>query len=176
VIIHASTTRIPVAHYTFSRREHEFDPATKVWTVYFDPENGPPGSGSDGMILNFYGWDHSIDPQAIAQEWVRHAGEKQVIFKFQAPDDVTHQPAFFIVAEAMHLDRGYGYLDISKITSAGNGTYAVTYDRRFTGKDVDAIDKTMKEWLLTPEAHAVQKSIGTLSVDADWQQALTKSH
>ncbi len=176
VVVHANTTRIPLAGETFSRREQELDPATNVWTVYFDPENTLPAGASDGLILNFYGWDPPTEPSVVAQAFVRRAGDSQIIFKFQAPDEVTHKPAFFIISKAMHLDRGYGYLNISKITSVGSAAYAVTFDRRFPGKDAAAIDQAIKQWLLTPEAHTVQNALGTLSMDTDWEPAARKPH
>ena len=160
----------------YDRKETKFDSATHVWTVYFDPEAGEPTNPDHGLIFNFYGWNANASARSVAEAWMNRTDGVRTIFKFQAPDEVTRLPAFFIVSETMHADRGYGYVNISKIASAGSGAYAVTYDRRFAGNTPAEVDGSVRAWLLTSEAKEVQKAIAGVGIEPDWQEALNHSH
>lgn len=174
--ISAATAVITFSGETYSRQEKEYDSKTRVWTVYFDPSSAAPGSTGRGLIFNFYGWNPPSSPLAVAQAWVSQGGDLHTIFKFQAPDDVTKAPAYFIFSETMRISRGYGYANISKVTSIGAGAYAVTYNQRFPGTDPADIDRKIRAWLLTQEAKNIENAIGAVDVDPDWQTFLTQSH
>jgi len=170
--VRSTTKALQFNHQTFTKNEEDFDPDTKVWSVFFDLKGAPPGTGEQGVIFNFYGWDPPVSPESIAEAYV---DKNPTILKFQAPDDVTKATAYFIYSENFHVDKHYGYANITKISSIGTSTYAVSYGRRIQGQDETEIDKNIKAWLLTDDAKGVEKSIGQIAIDKDWQQHFAKS-
>lgn len=161
---------------SYDRAETEFDASTHVWTVYFDPENVQPDLADRGLIINFYNWNPPSSAADIAQALGENRGSTTSIYKFQAPDEITKLPAYFIVSEAIHADRGYGYANISKVSPLGSGAYAVTYDQKISGKNALEIEMKIRNWLMTDEAKKIEKVIASVGVDRDWQDALTKSN
>jgi hypothetical protein len=155
----------------FGPKDEEFDPATRVWTAYFDLT----ANGDDGLILNFYGWDPPSSPESIAQAFISPRKSFKVIWKFQAPDDVTKAPAFFIVSETDRSEKGYGYANLSKITSAETSAYTVTYTKKFPCKSADDLDTKVKAWLLSGQGRAINSELGWVGVSDEWREHLTKS-
>ena len=155
----------------YGPKEEEFDPTTRVWTAYFDAS----ANGDDGLIFNFYGWDPPSSPESIAQAYIAPRKGLKVVWKFQAPDDVTKAPAFFIVSETDRSEKGYGYANLSKIASAQTGAYTVTYTKKFPCKGADDLDTKVRAWLLSDESRAISSELGRVGVNDEWREHLTKS-
>jgi len=84
----------------FGPRTQEFDPKTKVWTVWFRKDGEPPALSDEDLIFNFYSWKPATSSEAIAQAFVRPRENQHVLAKFEAPDGITKAPAYFIVSAA----------------------------------------------------------------------------
>ena len=152
----------------FGPRDEEFDPGSRVWTEYFDAS----ANGDDSLIFNFYGWEPPSSPESVAEAYIAPRKGLKIIWKFQAPDDVTKAPAFFIVSETDRSEKGYGYVNLSKITSAGTSAYTVTYTKKFPCKGADNLDTKVKAWLLSDESKAISSELGRVGVDSGWKEYL----
>jgi hypothetical protein len=153
----------------FGPKDEEFDPGTRVWTEYFDGS----ANGDDSLIFNFYGWEPPSSPESVAETFIAPRQGLKIIWKFQAPDDVTKAPAFFIVSETDRSEKGYGYVNLSKITSAGTSAYTVTYTKKFPCKNADSLDAKVKVWLLSDESKAIRSELGRVGADSGWKEYLT---
>jgi hypothetical protein len=153
----------------FGPKTEEYDPNTKVWTVWFRKDGKPSALSEEDLILNFYGWPGPT-PDTIVQAFVRPRQDLRVIGKFEAPDDLTKAPAFFIVSQTLYADETYGYVNSSKITSVGNGTYTVTLAKKINGNSIADIESKGKAWFLGEEGQATSRAISLVGVDRSWEQ------
>lgn len=115
------TEMLRVGDGDFGPKTVEFDRKTKVWTVWFRKDGEPPPLSAANLIFNFYSWKPATSAEAIANAFVHPRENVLVLGKFQAPDDVTKTPAYFIVSEALYPGETYGWVNVSKITSLGTG-------------------------------------------------------
>jgi hypothetical protein len=157
---------------SFNQREYgpkteKFNPAPRVWTVRFSKDGKPPGQTEEELIFNFYGWKAATSPMQIAEAYIGRRDNVKILGKFQAPDDVTKLPAYFIVSETLYPGEPGGFVNISKITSVGTGTYAVTFSKTIDGNNPA---EKGKAWFLGAEGQAVAKAIGQVGVDESWEQ------
>lgn len=153
----------------FGPKTEEYDSATHVWTVWFRKDGQPAQLSDADLIFNFYGWP-GPSPDSVAKAYVRPRQYLHPIGQFQAPDELTKQPAFFIVSQTLYPDETYGYVNISKITSVGNGAYTVTLAKKITGGSAADIERKGKAWLLSDEGKMASRSVGNVGVDRSWQQ------
>jgi hypothetical protein len=160
----------------FGPRTEEFDKNTKVWTVWFRKNGEPPGHSNENVIFNFYGWNPPIAPEVIAKSFVSPRENVQILGRFRAPDDITKQPAYFVVSESLYPGETYGYVSISKITSAGSSAYTVTFTKVIAGPSTEDVDKKVRAWLISAEGKAFSEAIGHVGVDPDWEQHLAHAH
>jgi hypothetical protein len=153
----------------FGPKTEEYDSETLVWTAWFRMDGQPPQFSNADLIFNFYGWP-GPSPDSVAKAYVRPRQYLHLIGQFQAPDEVTRETAFFIVSQTLYPDETYGYVNISKITSVGNGTYTVTLAEKITGSSTEDIERKGKAWLLSDEGKMASRSVGNVGVDRSWQQ------
>jgi hypothetical protein len=157
--------------HSYGPRAEDFDPATGVWTVRFRSDgishtqatSTPPNE----ILLNFYGWHPATDPKDIAEAYIAPRPNIRILGKFQAPDDLTKRPAFFILSESIYPGEPDAFVNISEITSLGTGAYAVTFSHFVPGANAE---QRGKDWYLSPEGHAVAAAIGHIAVDPAWEQ------
>jgi hypothetical protein len=154
-------------------KTEEYDPRTKVWTVWFRKNGEPPALSVEDLIFNFY-QSPGTSPESIANAFVRPRPNIEVLGKFEAPDDLTKRPAFFIVSETLYSGQNCGYVNISKISSVGSGAYTVTLARKITGTSTADIKQKGKVWLLSAEGKADSRTLGQVSVDPSWEQYLAQ--
>jgi hypothetical protein len=149
-----------------------FDPTNKVWTIFFK-EDGKLSQPDEELIFNFYGWNPPTSPSSIASAWLDRGDNVHTIWKFEAPDDLTKSPAYFFVSATTYPGQLFGYVNITKITSAGpNGAYAVTFSKKITGRDASQFDKNVRAWILSEEGKTASKAIGYVGVDSSWERYL----
>lgn len=153
----------------FGPRTEEYNSKTNVWTEWFRKDGQPAQLSDADLIFNFYGWP-GPSPDIVANAFVRPRQDIHVIGQFEAPDDLTKAPAYFIVSQTLYSDETYGYVNISKITSVGNGTFTVTLAKKIAGSSTADIDRKGKAWILSDEGKAASRSIGNVGVDGSWQQ------
>lgn len=160
----------------YGPKAEEFDPTSKVWTVYFKEDGAPQEQPNKELIFNFYGWDPPISPHSIVQAWLNRGDNVHTIWKFEAPDDITKDPAYIVVSETIYPSQPFGYINLTKISSIGTGAYAVTFSKKVIGSDSAEIEKNIKIWLLSEEGRTTSRAIGYVGTDAIWQAYLTKPH
>ena len=160
--------------HDFGTKTEEFDPHPKVWTVYFRKDGEPSSLSDEDLIFNFYGWNPSTSPEGIAQALLKPRENLNIIWKFEAPDDLTKAPAYFFISETQYPGEMFGYVNITKISSTGGGAYAVTLDKKITGTSVVDIDKKCKAWLISEEGKASTTELGHVGVDPTWEQHFAK--
>ena len=179
---HADSPALSVSPHSttisFNQREYgpkteKFNPETRVWTVRFSKDGKPPGQTEKELIFNFYGWNPATFPKQIAEAYIGRRDNVKILGKFQAPDDVTKLPAYFIVSETLYPGEPGGFVNISKITSVGSGAYAVTFSKTIDGNNPA---EKGKAWFLGPEGQAIAKAIGQIGVDESWELHFADSH
>jgi hypothetical protein len=159
----------------FGPKTEEYDSDTKVWSVWFRKNGQPPARSEADVIFNFYGWPGS-SPETIARAFLRPRQDLRIIGKFEAPDDVTKKPAIFVVSETLYPNETYGYVNLSKITSFGSGTYTVTFAKKLTGDSTAEIERKGVAWFLSEEGKATFDTIGHVGVDRAWEQYFAQKH
>ncbi len=174
--INPTTEMLLFNNQDYGPKTEEFDPATKVWTVYYKKSREQEEVADEELILNFYGWEPATDSASIARAFIGRRDNIQILGKFQAPDDITKAPAYFIVSETVYPKQTYGYVNISKITSVGSSTYTVTFSKKISGASSADVDNKTKQWVISEEGKAVFLGVGNVGVDAAWQEYLTKPH
>jgi hypothetical protein len=157
----------------FGPRTEEHDSNTNVWTVWFRKDGEPAQLSEADLILNFYGWP-GPSPDRVAEAFVRPRPDIRVLGQFEAPDELTKAPAFFIVSQTQYPDEDHGYVNISKITSMGNGTFTVTLAKKIHGSSVADIEGKGKAWFLSEEGKAASRAIGRIGIDSSWEQYFAK--
>jgi hypothetical protein len=153
----------------FGPKTEKYNSETNVWTVWFRKDSQPAQLSEADLIFNFYGWP-GPSPDTVAKAFVRPRQDIQVIGQFEAPDDLTKEPAYFIVSQTLYPDETYGYVNISKIASIGNGTYTVTLAKKIRGSSAPDIEHNCKAWFLSDEGKAASRSLGNVGADLSWQQ------
>ena len=160
----------------FGPRTEEFDRETKVWTVWFRKDGEPPALSDEDLIFNFYGWKPATSPEAIAKAFISPRENLHILGKFEAPDDITKAPAYFIVSETLYPQETYGYVNISKISSVGSGAYTVTLAKKFTGTSTANIEEKGRVWLISEEGKAITRVVDHVGIDPTWEQHLAQAH
>lgn len=153
----------------FGPKTEEYNPDTRVWTVWFRRDGEPAELSQDDLIFNFYGWP-GPSPQTVAEAFVRPRQDLYIIGRFEAPDDVTKNGAFFIVSQTLYEGEKYGYVNISKITSVENGTFTVTFAHRIAGTSKLDVERKGREWFVSDEGKAARRSLGHIGVDRSWRE------
>ena len=156
--------------HDFGPKTEEFDPRARVWTVYFRKDGEPASLSDEDLIFNFYGWNPSTSPEGIAQALLKPRENLNIIWKFEAPDDLTKTPAYFFISETQYPGETFAYVNITKISSAGGGAYAVTLDKKITDTSFADIDKKCKAWLISEEGKASTTELGHIGADPAWEQ------
>jgi hypothetical protein len=160
----------------FGPKTEEFDRKTKVWTVRFRKDGEPPGLSEEDLIFNFYGWKPATSPEAIAKAFISPRENLHILGKFEAPDDITKAPAYFIVSETLYPGETYGYLNISKISSVGSGAYTVTLAKKITGTSTANIAEEGRVWFISEEGKAITRVVDHVGIDPTWEQYLARAH
>ncbi len=150
----------------------EYDSQTKVWTVFLRHSGASAERSDADLIFNFYGWTLPRTAAAVAQAFVQTRQDAVILGKFQAPDDVTGQPAFFIVSETIYPDQVYGYVNVTKVAPLGGSSYAVTFAKRFTGASADDAARQGKAWFLSKEGQDMAAAVGRVGVGDGWRESL----
>ncbi len=153
----------------FGPKTEEYDPKTTVWTVWFRKDGQTPALSESDLIFNFYGWP-GPSPESIATTFITPRPNVNILWKFEAPDNLTKKPAYIIVSETLYTDENYGYVNITKITSAGSGTYAVTLAKKIWGGATAQIADKGKTWFVSEEGQETSRTVGNIGVDASWEQ------
>jgi hypothetical protein len=159
----------------FGPKTEEYHPKTTVWTVWFRKDGQPPALSESSLIFNFYGWP-GPSPESIATAFISPRQNLSIIGKFEAPDNLTKKPAYFIVSETLYPDENYGYVNITKITSVASGTYAVTLARKIWGGATAQIADKGKTWFLSEEGQETSRTVNNIGVDASWEQYFAQKH
>jgi hypothetical protein len=160
----------------FGPRTEEFNPKTKVLTIWFRKNGEPPGLSDEDLILNFYGWKPPTSPDVIASSFISPRESLHILAKFTAPDDITREPAYFIVSKTFYRGKTYGYINVSKITSVGSGAYTVTFDNRIAGTSAANIEESGRAWLISARGKAIFQAVGHVGVDPQWEQHFAQVH
>jgi hypothetical protein len=171
-----ATATINFNQHQFGPRDEEFDPATKVWTEYFDGKSAGDAGPDEELIFNFYGWRPPVSATSIAETYINRRDNIQILGKFQAPDEGTKAPAYFIVSETTFKKKPYGYLNIGKVTSIGDSAYMVTFTMRIFGANNAEIDAKARAWYSSAAGQAASREIGKIGVNQSWQEYLSKPH
>jgi hypothetical protein len=164
-----------VENHDFGPKTQEFDPKTKVWTIFFRKDGEPPEFADQDLILNFYGWNPATSPEAIAKAFIQPREGLNILGDFEAPDDLTKAPAFFIVSETIYPGDKYGFVNLSKMSSVGNGAYAVTLTKKITGKSVAEIDEKGRAWVISADGKASFDAVSHVGIDPSWEQYLAQT-
>jgi hypothetical protein len=154
----------------FGPRTEEFDPKTKVWTVRFTRDGLPSSQSDENLLINFYGWNPPVSPEDVANAYISPRENLHILGKFEAPDDITKTPAYFILSETLYPGEKYGYLNIAKITSVGSSTYTATFTKVIMGNSTKDIAEKGKAWYLSEEGTAFRDAVNRISVDASWKE------
>jgi hypothetical protein len=169
------TEMLRLQNQDFGPKTEEYDTSTKVWTVWFRKDGQPPPLSEADLIFNFYGWP-GPSPETMANAFIRPRDNLKVLGSFEAPDELTKKPAFFIVSLTLYPDEAYGYVNISKISSVGSGTYTVTLTKKITGASMREIEQKGKAWYLSEEGQATSRTVGHLGTDPSWEQYFAQKH
>lgn len=153
----------------FGPRTEEYDPDTDVWTVWFRKDGDPPALSVEDLIFNFYR-SPGVTPEGMANAFASPRPHFKVLGEFQAPDELTKRPAFFIVSQTLYSDESYGYVDVSKITSVGARTYTVTFAKKITGTSMADIEQKGKAWFISPEGRQETRTLDQVSADPSWDE------
>jgi hypothetical protein len=172
------TEMLPFNSRDLGPKTEDFNPSTKVWTVYYTLNGVSPESPDEEIILNFYGWAPAVSSQSIAEAFLSRRDNVRVIYKFQAPDESTKEPAYFVVSQTNYAGRSYGFVNITKISSVAGGAYAATYSKKIRGSRSDETvkDSPSVKWLSGEAGKAAAAGIGRIGVEAEWRDYLAKGH
>jgi hypothetical protein len=152
----------------FGPKTEEFNAKTDVWSVFFRKDGEPPALSNEDLIFNFYGPGRS--PEGIAEAFIRPRPDLTILGQFQAPDEITKQPAYFTVSETLYPGEKYGYINLSKISSTASGTYTVTLAKKITGTTTENIGSNGKVWFVSEEGKVAARILGQVGVDPTWQR------
>lgn len=161
------TEMLSIQNQDFGPKTEELDTKTKVWSVYFRRNGEPAATTDEELIFNFYGWNPPTSAASIASAFINRNDNVRILGKFEAPDDLTRQPAYFIVSETLYPGETYGFLNISKISSVGTGAYTVTFCKKISGGN---IEEKGKAWVTSKEGQDIAQLVGHIGVDASWEQ------
>ena len=151
----------------YGPRTEEFDPKTKIWTVHFRKDGEPPALANEELIFNFYGWKPATSTKNIAEAFVNRRDDVRIVGSFEAPDDVTKAPAYFIFSEAIDPGQPEAYIYISKISSVGGGAYTVTFSKKISGANSE---EKGKAWFVSEEGQSISRAIAHVGVDPHWEE------
>lgn len=165
-----------VEEHDFGPKTEAFNPSTKVWTVRFTKDGEPPAHSEEDLIFNFYGWKPATSPEEITKAFLSPRENLRVLGSFEAPDDITKAPAYFVISETLYQGETYGYVNISKITSVGLGAYTVTLAKKITGASGSDIGEIGKGWWISAEGAALTSLVSHVGVDPSWEQYLAQPH
>ncbi len=67
-------------------------------------------------------------------------------------------------------------MNVSKISSAGAGAYAVTFDKKIIGTSTAGIEEKCKAWLISEEGKAITHLMSQMAVDPTWEQHFAQAN
>jgi len=120
----------------------EFDSVTNVYSVFYPLSGQKTGEADEEIIFCFYFKDvwakNPISAQHVAKLFLDSG--LNIVNKFQAPDPINKEPAFFIIASSDHSDQGYGYVFFAKVASYGENVYSILLSKKINGRGKDLQD------------------------------------
>jgi hypothetical protein len=155
----------------FKHVSTEFDDDTKVWNSYYtlngqslsDPEP------EEEFILNFYLnsiWTNEVTPEKVADTFVK--GNNNIVgIPFIAPDEVTKNPAYFIICVTKR--EGYSYINMTKISSVKTSAFAITYSKKIIGSGIN-LENNISDLLIKDLSSNVGSAaaLGHINVNPSW--------
>jgi len=155
----------------FGPSTEAYDSTTKVWTVRYTKDGKPSTISDEDLVFNFYYWKPPPSAEAIARAFIHQNQNFHIIWKFEAPDEVTKARAFFIwFMQLPSAGQTEGSIGLSKISSVGSRAYTVTWMRYVRGVSAAQMDEMTKRWLLSEDGKAMALAVGRIGVDATFEQ------
>ena len=168
-----TTEMLRFQNQDYGPKTEEFDPTTKVWSVFYVKDGEKPNVAKEELIFNFYGWEPPTSPESIAKAFMNRSDAGKILGKFGAPDDITKSLAYFVTSETTYPDQPFAYVNISKITSAGGSAYTVTFAKKVYSTTSAEVDEKVRSWVLSEDGRVTFLAIGRVGVGAGWQEHLT---
>lgn len=125
------------------------DDDTKVRSVYYPLKGQVAGMADEEIFYSFFIqgiWtDKPFTAEEVAMLLSDNSGEEsnEVITKYEAPDPLTGERAFYIIT-IVNSENDNIYMLVSKVTSVGIDVYSVTYLKKMTEKEKN---ETVASWL-----------------------------
>lgn len=111
----------------------EFDNKTKVYSVYYPLKDQKTGEADEEIIFNFYFqnvWANEPFSSEVLANQINENTSKNIYFKFEAPDPINKEPAFFFVSHFIYPEENYSYLHFMKVASIGKDVYSIMFSRK----------------------------------------------
>jgi hypothetical protein len=156
----------------YGPKTEEYDSSTQVWTAFFRRNGEPPDLSNEDLIFNFYGWSPGTSSDKIAHRFLARHDNVQILGNMVAPDEVTKVPSYFIISETQFPGEPYVYLNISKISSVGTSAFTVTFSKKVAGSSSAGADQNARAWFVSEEGKSTMQEVGSVGVDAGWEEYL----
>jgi len=146
------------------------DKDTEVRSTYYPIDGQETGDAEVEIILNFYLQNiYSSEPfslQSISYN-LRENVDINVISFFEAPDPINEKQAFYIAADYVSVEGGYGWAYIMKMASIGEDAYMVGLSKLFLGQTEEEIQGLIDNWLLK-NMKVCGEALGNIGADESW--------
>ena len=169
------TQMLSFENATYGPRTEEFDHQSAVLTLFFRKDAEPPELSPQDLIFNFYGWQPRATPRAVAEAFLQPRENTTLLGKFEAPDESTKKPAYFLVSQTAYPEDKFAYVNLTKVAEADTGAFAVTFARKFTAGTIAEAMAQGKAWLLSPQGQAAASALGRVAVGDGWQAYLDQA-
>ena len=126
----------------------EFDYDTNVYSVFYPLRGQKTGEADEEIIFNFYFkdvWAKKPITAKLLAEQIADSG-LNIENKFQAPDPINKEPAFFFAASSDYSEQGYGYVFFMKVASFGENVYSITLSKKISGYGKELQDDMLR-WM-----------------------------
>jgi len=158
----------------FGSQHVEYTNDTGVWNSYYALNGQGIDNPDEELMLNFYlkgVWTNELFTaqsvaQLIADSYIGNPDAK-VIKQFNALDDITKLPNYFIVSNTIY--DGYAYVYMMKISSFENNVFSAIYSKKFAGDNIN-LENDINNWIINDVKlpGGVSRSIADIGVDSSW--------
>ncbi|MFH1182740.1 MAG: hypothetical protein V1690_00565 [Candidatus Moraniibacteriota bacterium] len=133
----------------------EFSPPTRnvyeetgVRSVFYPLSGQKAGEADEEIVFNFYLqgiWGKKLfTSRDVANVIADSEGvnNTHIIYKFEAPDEISKKPAFFFFT-SYTPDKNTGYINMTKITQIGDDVYSITFSKKILDTEME---QNFEDW------------------------------
>ena len=173
-VIAPQAKHLTLAGREFTRVDEYFDPATRVWSVFFADDPKHSESFANEVILNFFGSAPPPTAEQVAAALVAFRPGMKTINHFKAREEPGGDWSYYVISVA-HVKGEANFVNVMRVVSWGHSSVTITIGHRLKpGSDLQDSVIQARRWLGSIEGEELQEAASALRLGEGWETYLKK--